>query len=216
MSTPKVSGLGKMSQCCQNNWIIAAISQQREKASTWEVSEPLNYPSHPIMSPSVLVVSILTALRRLVKGHSDVLGRVESFLPLGEGMNLRDHTAQMCSLCSRRDLLQTFNLNLVSLWDWSTPSHPFQVSHGLGKCLLWKCTTYEVGSGRVCRGRTCSQSTKDHSVNTIGNDSQSLVWYTAALTATARFMPCIFFFVLEKDNSLRVKLSKVFVLWPYA
>lgn len=67
------------------------------------------------MSPPVLVASILTALRRLVKGHSDVLGRVESFLPLGEGMNLRERTAQMCSLRPRGDLSQTSNLNLVSL-----------------------------------------------------------------------------------------------------
>lgn len=67
------------------------------------------------MSPPVLMASILTALQRLVKGHSDVLGHMESFLPMGEGMNLREHTAQMCSLCPRRDLSQTSNLNLVSL-----------------------------------------------------------------------------------------------------
>lgn len=127
MSMAKVSSFGKTSRRCQNNWIIAAILQQREKPSTWKVSEPLNYPSHPIMSPPVLMASILTALWRLVKGHSDVLGRVKSFLPLGEGMNLREHTAQMCSLRPRRDLSQTSNLNLVSPWDWLTPSRPFHV-----------------------------------------------------------------------------------------
>lgn len=157
----KVSGFGKTSRRCQNNWIIAAISQQREKASTWKVSEPLNYPSHPIMSPAVLVASILTALRRLVKGQSDVLGRVESFLPLGEGMNLREHTAQMCSLCPRRDLSQTSNLNLGSLWDWLTLSHLF---------------TFRTVWGNVCSGSArpmklvqggCAEERRIHKVQKI-------------------------------------------------
>lgn len=60
------------------------------------------------MPPPVVMASILTALRRLGKGHSDVLDRVESFLPLGKEMNLREHTAQMCSLCPRRDLSADF------------------------------------------------------------------------------------------------------------
>lgn len=87
------------------------------------------------MSPRVLVASILTVLRRLVKGHTDVLGCEESFLPLGEGMNLQEHTAQMCSLCPRRDLSQTSNLNLVSR---SRLRHPFHVP------TLWEMFALEV------------------------------------------------------------------------
>lgn len=208
-----------MSQCCQNNWIIAAISQQREKAFTWEASEPLNYPSHPIMSPSVLVASILTALWRLVKGHADVLVmRRVSYLWEKEWIfEITQHK------CARFALALTFCKLLISIW--------CLCEIGRHQVTLFRFRTVW---GNVCSGSArpmksplggCAEEGRLHKVQKITvslrSEKTCRLWYwcTAVLTATAnhgKILPCIFFFVLEKDNSLGVKLSKVFVLWPYA